>query len=97
MKKIKRWLREKLLKWSLSDVEVNPPKIFVDRTQLKHYAACKIVGNYEYEQIPPEIKESEVISSIMKTIRPAIERNIIAEKDVYTGHTTYRIDLWLKE
>lgn len=96
MKKIKRWLREKLLKWSLSDVEVNPLKIFVDRTQLKHYATCKIVGDYEFAHVPPEIKESEVISSIMKAIRPAIERNIIAEKDVCTGHTTYRIDLWLK-
>ena len=96
MGKLIEKIKKRLYEWSKPDIE--PLKLEVTHTELKHYATCRRISRFELDDsfIPQDVVEREVFRDLVSNIEPAIKDNIVTELDPYSGNITYRVDIWLK-
>ena len=71
-----------------------PYPVIHETHSAKHYKAHYMIDEREIacsEQ--PELLESEIVNSIIRELRPAIQDRLKAEKDPYSNKVIYSLDV----
>lgn len=97
MGKLIEKIKKRLYEWSKPDIpEMEPVKLEVTHTTLRHYAVMQRVSKYEWDNIPQKVWEHHIAKALANQLTEAIIRNIETEKDYYREDVVYRLDIWLK-